>query len=269
MVKERTGNAAHLQAAEVPAVEPGHQHQPEADRRRRRQGRQGPGHRRRALDRGGRDRARQEPGGRLHAVGGPQLRGRDHPVRAARQGRRAHLDPHRGARGRRPRHQARRRGDHPRHPQRLRGDPEGPRRARASCASGPRSPPATTWSARSRPKGETELTPEERLLRAIFGEKAREVRDTSLKVPHGESGQGHRRPGVQPRRRRRAAARREPAGPRLRGPEAQDLRRRQAGRPPREQGRHLDDPARGGHAVPPGRHAGRHHPEPARRPEPR
>ncbi|WP_026184691.1 DNA-directed RNA polymerase subunit beta [Salinispora vitiensis] len=38
------------------------------------------------------------------------------------------------------------------------------------------------------PKGETELTPEERLLRAIFGEKAREVRDTSLKVPHGETG---------------------------------------------------------------------------------
>ncbi len=38
------------------------------------------------------------------------------------------------------------------------------------------------------PKGETELTPEERLLRAIFGEKAREVRDTSLKVPHGDRG---------------------------------------------------------------------------------
>ena len=38
------------------------------------------------------------------------------------------------------------------------------------------------------PKGETERTPEERLLRAIFGEKAREVRDTSLKVPHGEQG---------------------------------------------------------------------------------
>ncbi len=38
------------------------------------------------------------------------------------------------------------------------------------------------------PKGETELTPEERLLRAIFGEKVREVRDTSLRVPHGESG---------------------------------------------------------------------------------
>ena len=38
------------------------------------------------------------------------------------------------------------------------------------------------------PKGETELTAEERLLRAIFGEKAREVRDTSLKLPHGETG---------------------------------------------------------------------------------
>ena len=94
------------------------------------------------------------------------------------------------------------------------------------------------------PKGETELTPEERLLRAIFGEKAREVRDTSLKVPHGEVGQGHRRQGVQPRREPRAAAGRQPAGPGLRGPEAQDQRGRQAGRPPRQQGRHLQDPAR-------------------------
>ena len=58
----------------------------------------------------------------------------------------------------------------------------------ASSASARRSPPATIWSARSRPKGETELTAEERLLRAIFGEKAREVRDSSLKVPHGEAG---------------------------------------------------------------------------------
>ena len=38
------------------------------------------------------------------------------------------------------------------------------------------------------PKGETELTAEEKLLRAIFGEKAREVRDNSLRVPHGEAG---------------------------------------------------------------------------------
>jgi DNA-directed RNA polymerase subunit beta len=38
------------------------------------------------------------------------------------------------------------------------------------------------------PKGETELTPEEKLLRAIFGEKAREVKDSSLRLPHGEKG---------------------------------------------------------------------------------
>ena len=55
------------------------------------------------------------------------------------------------------------------------------------------------------PKGETELTPEERLLRAIFGEKAREVRDTSLKVPARRVRHGHRGPRVQPRGRRRAA----------------------------------------------------------------
>ena len=48
--------------------------------------------------------------------------------------------------------------------------------------------PATILVGKVTPKGETELTAEERLLRAIFGEKAREVRDTSLKVPHGESG---------------------------------------------------------------------------------
>ena len=94
------------------------------------------------------------------------------------------------------------------------------------------------------PKGETELTPEERLLRAIFGEKAREVRDTSLKVPHGESGKIIDVRVVLPGGRPRAAARGQPAGPGLRGPAAQDLRGRQAGRPPRQQGRHLQDPAR-------------------------
>jgi DNA-directed RNA polymerase subunit beta len=67
------------------------------------------------------------------------------------------------------------------------------------------------------PKGETELTPEERLLRAIFGEKAREVRDTSLKVPHGETGKVIDVKVFRPRRRRRAAPGRQPAGARLRG----------------------------------------------------
>ena len=52
----------------------------------------------------------------------------------------------------------------------------------------PTSSPGDILVGKVTPKGETELTPEERLLRAIFGEKAREVRDTSLKVPHGESG---------------------------------------------------------------------------------
>ena len=71
-----------------------------------------------------------QPARGVHAVGGPQLRGRDHPQPAAGAGRRPLLDPHRGARGRRPRHQAGPGGDHPGHPQRLRGGPRGPRRAR-------------------------------------------------------------------------------------------------------------------------------------------
>ncbi len=118
------------------------------------------------------------------------------------------------------------------------------------------------------PKGETELTPEERLLRAIFGEKAREVRDTSLEGAPRRDRQGHRRQGVQPRREPRAAPRRQPAGAGLRGPEAQDQRGRQARRPPRQQGRHLQDPPAGGHALPVRRHARRHHPQPPRRPVP-
>ena len=74
------------------------------------------------------------------------------------------------------------------------------------------------------PKGETELTPEERLLRAIFGEKAREVRDMSLKVPHGEHGKAI---DVKVFRRddgRRASPGHERTGPGLRGPAPQDLR---------------------------------------------
>jgi DNA-directed RNA polymerase subunit beta len=55
-----------------------------------------------ALHRGRRDRPGQEPDRGLHALGGSQLRRRDHPQRAAGQGRRPHFDPHRGARGRRP-----------------------------------------------------------------------------------------------------------------------------------------------------------------------
>ncbi len=100
------------------------------------------------------------------------------------------------------------------------------------------------------PKGETELTAEERLLRAIFGEKAREVKDSSLRLPHGERGKivevtefdrekgAELLPGVNRLIRVSVAA------------EAQDQRRRQDGRPPRQQGCRGRDPAPGGHAVP-------------------
>ena len=118
------------------------------------------------------------------------------------------------------------------------------------------------------PKGETELTAEEKLIRAIFKEKAREVRDTSLKVPHGEGGVVIDVKTFSRDTRRRPAPGRERARPRLRREEAQDQRGRQARRPPRQQGRHLEDRPRGGHAVPRGRPLGRHPPEPARRAEP-
>ena len=118
------------------------------------------------------------------------------------------------------------------------------------------------------PKGETELTAEEKLIRAIFKEKAREVRDTSLKVPHGEGGvvidvvTFDRDAGDD------LAPGRQQPGARVRRHQAQDRRGRQARRPPRQQGRDLEDRARGGHAVPRGRHPRRRDPQPARRPEP-
>ena len=104
------------------------------------------------------------------------------------------------------------------------------------------------------PKGETELTAEERLLRAIFGEKAREVRDTSLRVPHGESGivvdvkvftrenGDELSPGVNMVVRVLYRA------------EAQNFGRRQDGGPPRQQGRCVPHSAAGGYAFPGGRH---------------
>ena len=118
------------------------------------------------------------------------------------------------------------------------------------------------------PKGETELTPEERLLRAIFGEKAREVRDTSLKVPHGETGKvinvrmfsredgDELPPGVNQLVRVHVAQKRKIS------------RGRQARRSSRQQGRDLQDPPDRGHALPRRRHPGRHRAQPARCPEP-
>ena len=114
------------------------------------------------------------------------------------------------------------------------------------------------------PKGETELTAEERLLRAIFGEKAREVKDSSLRLPHGERGKV-----VDIREFNRDNGDELPPGvnrldPCQRGRQAQDLGGRQDGRPTRQQGRRGQDPAAGRHALPARWHAGRHHPQPAR-----
>ena len=105
------------------------------------------------------------------------------------------------------------------------------------------------------PKGETELTAEERLLRAIFGEKAREVRDTSLRVPHGEGGVIVDVKIFTRENKDELAARRERTGACIHCAEEKDLRWRQDGRPPRQQGCYFTDTARRGYALPAGRHA--------------
>ena len=71
------------------------------------------------------------------------------------------------------------------------------------------------------PKGETQLTPEEKLLRAIFGDKARDVKNTSLKVPPGVDRHGHRCEGVQPSLRRKGRAHQEHRGLRNQPPRRQ------------------------------------------------
>ncbi len=118
----------HLQPAEVPALEPVDLHQPAPAGEGRRRGRAGRHHRRRSLDRSRRAGARPQQPRRVHAVERLQLRGLDPDLRAHRQGRRVHLDPHRGVRGHGARHQARAGGHHPRHPQRRRGSAAQPRR---------------------------------------------------------------------------------------------------------------------------------------------
>ncbi|MGJ3625779.1 hypothetical protein AB5I41_00005 [Sphingomonas sp. MMS24-JH45] len=80
-------------------------------------------------------------------------------------------------------------GHHPRHPERRRGSAAQPGRGRADRLHRRRSGAGrTSSSARITPKGESPMTPEEKLLRAIFGEKASDVRDTSLRLPPGVAG---------------------------------------------------------------------------------
>ena len=223
--------------------------------------------RRRLGHRPRRDGPRQEPDGRLHVLGGLQLRGRDHPLRAPGQGRRAHLDPHRGVRDRRPHDQARRRGDHPRHPEPLGGVAAQPRRPRHRPhrrRGAVRRPAGRQGHAegRDRADGRGEADP-----RDLQGEGARGPRHLA-EGPARRGRRRHRRQDVLARGGRRPVAGRQRPRARVRGQEAQDRRGRQARRPPRQQGRHLQDRPRGRHAVPGGRHAGRRDPQPARRAEP-
>ena len=133
----------------------------------------------------------------LHDLGGLQLRGRHHPVRAGGQGRRAHVDPHPRARDRRPRHQARPRGDHPRHPQPLRGDPGRPRRARHHPhrrRGGPRRRAGGQGHAQGRDRADPRGASAAGHLRR---EGPRGARHLAQGAPR-RRGQGHRRQGVQP-----------------------------------------------------------------------
>jgi DNA-directed RNA polymerase subunit beta len=177
----------HLQPAEVPAFEPEHLHQPAPAGEGRRRGRAGRHHRRRSLDRSRRARARPQQPRRVHAVERLQLRGLDPDLRAHRQGRRVHLDPHRGVRG---------------HGRDTKLGPEDITRDIPNVGEealrnldeagivyiGAEVHPGDILVGKITPKGEVPMTPEEKLLRAIFGEKASDVRDTSLKLPPGVSG---------------------------------------------------------------------------------
>src|SRR5260370_581749 len=127
----------HLSAAEIPALEPEHLHQSTSAGEDRRSGDEGRHHRRRALDRARRACARTQRARRVHAVERLQFRGLDPAVRTHRQGRRLHLDPHRGIRGDGARHQARAGRDHPRYPQRIGRGAQEPRRRGGSIQRRP------------------------------------------------------------------------------------------------------------------------------------
>ncbi len=214
-----------------------------------------------------RARPRSQPARGVHAVGGLQLRGRHRHLGASRQGRRAQLDPHPRVRDRRALDEARRRGDHARHPEPLGGVAREPRRAR-------RRPHRRRRRCRSPARGEGHAEGRDRAHRRgeadprdLQGEGARGPRHLAEGAER-RGRKGHRRQDVLAGRRRRPAAGRQRARPRLRREEAQDRRGRQARGAPRQQGRHLEDRPRGGHAVPRGRPPGGRRPEPARSPEP-
>ena len=191
------GRQAGLSAQQVPPQQPGHLHQPPGSGEGRRQGREGHDHRRRSFDRSRRAGARQEPAGRPDAVGGLQLRGRDHPQRASRQGRRADVDPHPRARGRRPRHQVGPRGDLPRHPQPQRRHPPRPRRPwHHPCRrrSRPRRRAGRQGHPEGRDRADSGRAPAARHLRREGPRSARHLTEGAARRER----QGHRRQGLHP-----------------------------------------------------------------------
>ncbi len=203
----------HLPADEVPALEPVDLHQPEAAGEGGRPGREGRHHRRRAVDRSRRSGARPQRPRRLHAVERLQLRGFDPALRAHRQGRRLHLDPHRGIRGDGPRHQARARGDHARHSERLGRGAEESRRSRHRLyrrRGRGRRHPGRQDHAQGRKPDDAGREASARHLRREGLRRARHVVARSA----GRAGHDRRGAGLQPPRRRQGRAR---AGDRARG----------------------------------------------------
>ena len=218
----------HLPADEVPALEPEHLHQPASAGEGGRSGQEGRHHRRRSVDRSRRARARPQRAGRVHAVERLQLRGLDPALRAHRQGRRLHLDPHRGIRGDGARHQARAGGNHPRHSERLGRGAEEPRRGRHRLyrrRGARRRHPVRQDHAEGRKPDDAGGEAPARDLRREGLRRARHL------VARAARRAGHRRrgAGVQPPRRRegRACARHRARGDRA----ARQGPRRRAGDP--------------------------------------
>ena len=187
----------HLQAAQVRRPERADLPEPEADRRGRPEGQEGRHPRRRRQHLQGRAGPGPQRPGRVHGLGRLQLRGRDHHQRAAGEGGRLHLDPHRGVRDRDPRDQARPRGVHPRHPERLREGAAQPRRERdrpdrhlRQAGRHPRRQGRAQVQERADPRGEAAA----RDLRP--GRRGRQERLAGS--PLGRRGDRHQHPAVQP-----------------------------------------------------------------------
>ena len=187
-VMQRRRHADDLPGRQVPPLQPGHLLQPEADRRRGRPGRGRPGPRRRSLHRRAARwrsartcswrscRGRATTTRTRSSCPSASCRTTSCPRSTSRSTRSTPVTPSSG-----PEEITR---DIPNVSEEVLADLDerGIIRIGAEVVTG------DILVGKVTPKGETELTPEERLLRAIFGEKAREVRDTSLKVPHGEQG---------------------------------------------------------------------------------